>query len=215
MSFEYSCFVSYRHCQSQLGKRIINDLYNAICGELELMTDKEVYLDRERLEGGYFYNEALARALCRSVCMIVVFTPTYFNMHHTYCAREYKAMEALEKKRLRLLEDPDDRTHGLIIPVVFRGWDYLPLEIKERRQCHDFSDFLLCDTEICSHPGYAPKVRQIAEYIASRCNTFDALGIDAYGGCEDFTLPTERKIRPWLEEVTNHRIPFPGREEGK
>lgn len=41
-----------------------------------------VLVDWERLQGGDFYNEALTLALCESVCMVVVFTPTYFDKEH-------------------------------------------------------------------------------------------------------------------------------------
>ena len=84
MPFEFSCFISYRHCQQPLGKKIVTDLYNALSSELELMTERRVFLDTERLEGGYFWNEALAEAICRSVCMLVLFTPDYFNLQHIY-----------------------------------------------------------------------------------------------------------------------------------
>jgi len=211
MSFKYSCFMSYRHCRNQLGKRIVSDLYNALSGELELMTDKEVYLDRERLEGGYFYNEALARALCESVCLIAVFTPTYFDRYHTYCAREYKAMEKLEAERLKLLQNPSNHVYGLIIPIVFRGENYLPPEIKNRRQYVKFDSFLLSDDEMSKHPRFAPEIRKIAEYIAARCQAFDALSEDACKNCSEFTLPTEEEIREWLEGITGFKQSFPGR----
>ncbi len=67
MPFQYSCFISYRHCEHQLGQRIINDLYEALSSEIELLTGKKVYLDETRLQGGFLYNEALAKALCGSV----------------------------------------------------------------------------------------------------------------------------------------------------
>jgi len=211
MPFEYSCFISYRHCRNQLGQRIVNELYNALSGELELMTDKEVYLDRERLEVGYLYNEALARALCESACMIVVFTQTYFNRAHTYCSREYKAMEKLEEERLELLGNPSDQIYGLIIPIVFRGEDYLPPDIKERRKYVKFDNFLLSDDEMGRHPRFAPEIKRIAEYIAARCQAFDALPEDPCSNCSEFTLPTEKDIRKWLEGITEPRQPLPGR----
>ncbi len=211
MPFQHACFISYRHCQSELGKRIVNDLYEAIAGELELMTERTVYLDRERLEGGYFYNEALARDLCKSVCMISVFTPTYFSLDHKYCAREFQAMENLERERLALLADPGDQSRGLIIPIVFRGWNSIPPHIKERRLCYNFAEFLLSDDGMHRHPSYAPKIRQIAEYVAERCNRFEALGVDPCATCDEFPLPSEEEVEPWLREVVTSQVPFPGR----
>jgi hypothetical protein len=133
MPIKHACFISYRHGQRKLAERIINDLSDALASELEAWLEQDVYVDRERLKGGEFYNEALAQALCESVCMILIFTPTYFSIDHTFCAREYKAMERLEEQRFQALGGRVDKRRGLIIPIVFRGEDYLPKEIKERR----------------------------------------------------------------------------------
>jgi hypothetical protein len=210
MPFRYSCFISFRHGQRALAERIINDLYDALSNEMELfLSNKKVYVDWERLQGGDFYNEALALALCESVCMVVVFTPTYFDKEHTFCAREYKAMEELEKKRLKLLSSQDDKEHGLIIPIIFRGEKFLPAGIKSRRHYYNFENFLLCNKKISQHRDYALKIKKIAEYIADRCMTLEALDEDPCGGCESFTLPPEEEIRHWIEEVKGSRMPFP------
>jgi hypothetical protein len=101
MPFKHACFISYRrHEQSELSERFIADLCSAVRNELAVLLDEDLYIDRERLRGGAFFNPALADALCKSVCMIVVYTPTYFSREHLYCAREYLAMEKLEKTRL-------------------------------------------------------------------------------------------------------------------
>ena len=159
MPFAYSCFISYRHGQRELLRRILEDLYEALSGELEFWLDEEVYLDRNRLKGGDFYNEALARALCQSVCMIMFFTPRYFDRQNTYCAREYKAMEKLEETRLKAADSPLAKHHGLIIPIIIRGSHCLPEEIKKRRQCYNFDDFVLSDKTMSEHPKYAEKIR--------------------------------------------------------
>lgn len=100
---------------------------------------------------------------------------------------------------------------GLIIPIVFRGENYIPPEIKERRQYYDFSDFLLSDEAMWKHPKYALKIREIAEYICDRCNEFENLP-DTFGECEAFELPTEDDVQEWLNAVVSADIPFPGRE---
>jgi hypothetical protein len=192
-------------------RRIVSDLYEALSSELEAFRDEPVFIDEDRLQGGDFYNDTLAEALCSSVCMIVVFTPTYFSKNHTYCAREYKAMEELENERLDLLSGNVSR--GLIIPIVFRGEDYLPPEIRDQRQYYDFSDFLLCDEKICEHPNYSEKIREIVEYISARCVDLESLN-RVFSECEEFTLPSEEDIQSWLTQVADSSIPFPGRQGG-
>jgi len=60
--------------------------------------------------------------------MVLVFTPLYFDTKHHYCALEYQGMKDLEQQRLGKIEDFSNK--GLILPVVFRGEDCLPDEIK-------------------------------------------------------------------------------------
>jgi hypothetical protein len=211
MAFKYSCFISYRHGQNQLAERIVNDLSTALANELELYIGTEVYVDRERLKGGDFYNEELARALCQSICMIMVFTPRYFDLHSTYCAREFKAMEKLEEERLRVLERLTGKRVGLIIPIVFRGADSLSSEIKAHRHYYDFGDFLLCDTEISKHPNYARKIKQLAKTIFDIYQIFSLLSEDPCSGCEDFVLPAESEVTQWLRAICTPVLPLPSR----
>jgi hypothetical protein len=62
-SFKYSCFVSYRHGQRAIKQRFIREFYEALSAELELRQGAEVCVDWDRLGGGDFYNEVLARSL--------------------------------------------------------------------------------------------------------------------------------------------------------
>jgi len=213
MPIRYSCFISYRHGQRKLAERIINDLTEALASELEVWVnnDEEVYVDRDRLKGGDFYNESLAEALCESVCMIMIFTPNYFSPEHTFCAREYKAMEKLEEQRFQAMGGRAENKRGLIIPIVFRGEECLPKEIKERRQYYNFDEFLLSDTEIFRHPQYAPKIREIAEIIGNHYRRLRPVLQDPKHDCKKFTLPSEDEIKQWLESAQGATSPFPGR----
>jgi hypothetical protein len=128
MPFEHACFVIYRHHeQSKLAEKFIVDLCTALRNEITVMLDEDVFFDRKRMCGGTFFNASLARALCRSVCMIVVHAPTYFSKSHPYCAREYRAMENLERQRLDCPNKSLSRECGLILPVVLRVGASLPL----------------------------------------------------------------------------------------
>lgn len=211
MAIKYSCFISYRHGQSQLAERIINDLCLALTNELELLTGMEIFVDRERLKGGDFYKEELAKAICESVCMIMVFTPTYFDNQSPFCAREYKAMERLEEERLKVLKRFTDKKCGFIIPIVFRGERSLPESIRGNRHYYNFGDFLLCDAEIGKHPAYAKKIKEIAETIFNVYEMLMGLPEDPCNGCDQFSLPSEEDVRPWLESINPLASPFPGR----
>lgn len=211
MPFKHSCFISYRHAQKDMVKAFVTDLHEALANEVVPLTDLDVFVDWERLTGGDFFNPALARAVCESVCLIVVFTPTYFSNAHSYCAREYKGMEMLESQRLDSLGDPTDKEHGLIIPIVLRSENSLPQEVKDRRQYHDFTKFSLGERRLTKSREYAPIVRDIAQYIHQRYQALTALPNDPCAGCETFALPTDDEIRPWLTGMLAAPAPFPGR----
>jgi len=209
MPFEYSCFISYRHYTEDLGVSFINEFYEALSGEVEPLTGKKVFIDKERLKPAYKYNEVLAESLCRSACLIVIFSPTYFDMDHTYCAREYKAMEKLEKERLKLLVNPSKPKLSLIIPVIFRGGDQLPSKIKNRIHYADFQNFSMIGPKMQKHRNFVPKIREIADYIYNCCLAFDSL--DPCRNCSGFALPKDRDIKRFLKGVIQSRQAFPGR----
>ena len=211
MTFEYSCFISYRHCTQELGRRIIKEFHDVLAGELE-MHGRKVFIDQERLKGGDFYNEILATDLCRSVCMLLVYWPDYFDLEHTYCAREYQAMRGLEAHRLKLLKSVKERRHGLIIPAVFRG--NLPSEVRNKRLSKDFSYFQTSSPRLNRHARSVTMIREIAEYIDGRCRAFERLDADPFLNCNDFTLPPEEEVRPWIAEIKGAAAPFPGRKRG-
>lgn len=216
MPFNYSAFISYRHPKYKQGRCYTEQIVEALKGELEFKITQEVFRDTERLRGAEFYNEALASALCRSVCMITLYWPTYFSTDHTFCSREYKAMEALEQQRLRLLDDPNERKNGLIIVLAIRDFDSIPKEIRDKRLCYDFESYTL-KHGMERNPNFKAEIKKIAEYIAARCRVFEAVPEppDVCGKCNSFKFPHDSEILPWLTRVVHPGVPFPTRKIGR
>jgi len=212
MAFEYPCFISYRnHEQSELAEKFIVDLYTALRNELAVWVDEDLFLDRQRLRGGVLYNSALARALCKSACMIVVYTPTYFSRKHLYCAREYRAMETLEQLRLSRLQRELSKDCGLIIPIILRGEEVLPSVIKASRHYYTFERFSLTSREITRNPDFETEIRQIAAEIHFRWQMLARTGDDLTCDCDNFDLPSEIEVQPWLDAMAQPANPFPFR----
>jgi hypothetical protein len=215
MPLKYSCFISFRHgdrslpTEQSLLETIIRQLKTALSSELDALTTRQVYVDWERLKGGTFYNEALSTALCESACMVVVYVPTYFDEHKTFCAREYKAMERLERHRLALLAPNSQLKHGLIIPIVFRGLKFLPSEIRNQRAYYDFQSFQLGSKVMARNPNFNSQIREIADYIFDRYRELEALAVDPTLECDNFNLPNEAEVIDWIREVTGVRSSFP------
>jgi hypothetical protein len=212
MPFEHACFLSYRrHEQSELAERFIADLHSALRNELLVMMDEDIFVDREGLRGGSFIDPVLAHALCKSVCMIVIYTPTYFSWTHTYCAREYRAMEKLEGGRLARVGNQQDRNAGLIIPVILRGQQTLPLTIRSQRQCYIFEHFALSSQKMARNRQFEMRVREIASVIYARKSALAHLADELTCDCHRFAFPTEDEVRPWLTNMIPSANAFPFR----
>ena len=194
----HSCFISFSSASGTLAQRIIGDLYDALSNELELqLHDKDVYVDWDRINGQD--NASSAQHLCESACMIVVFVPRY--LQSPLCMREFYAMEQLEKERLRELGCRLDSENSLIIPVVFRGDNYLPQSMRENRQVYKFDEFLLFD-KLDLHPKYARYIQVLAERIAERCRILESGLTIRTRNCQQFMLPSIQDIHPWLKTIT-------------
>jgi hypothetical protein len=210
MPFKYSCFISYRHTTEYKGKSYTERIVEDLKAELELRVSHEVYRDTERLKGAAFYQEALASALCKSICMVVLYWPTYFSREHTFCAREFKAMEELEKKRLQLLQNEAEKQNGLIVIIALRDFELIPASIKERRFCRDFEAYTL-KPNMRRDPRFQTDVIEISKYIADRVRAFQALVTDPFTECDQFRLPGEEDILPWVTQLSHPPVALPSR----
>jgi hypothetical protein len=172
MRFTYSCFISYSHGQGDLIRKFTDQLKAALENYLGPYMTERVYLDRDRLQTGFQYNEALAEAICQSVCMIVVYSPLYER--RPYCLREYRAMELIEQKRKKNLGGRADRTRGIIYPIIFRvnSDDDVPPKIKQTTIHCDFSKFTLATLEIGMNSDYIDKIEDIARDIHEHYKAF-------------------------------------------
>src|SRR5215813_7841987 len=118
MPYDYCCFVSYPHGQKDVLVPLVSKIVEALQKEIGSQLRQEIWLDRNFLQGGNRLDPAIGSNLCKSACMIFVYTPLYFDSEHIYCAQEFKAMQDLEQQRLESLKAKEN---GLIIPIILRG----------------------------------------------------------------------------------------------
>ena len=193
MPLRYPCFISYCHGQGDLIRRFIDDLKKALTAYLEPFFDEGIYIDEDRLQPGFRYNEALATALCQSVCMVVVYVPKYGE--HSYCIREFAAMEQLERQRSQLVQDRSLRDKGMIIPIVLRGGDNVPSKIKDRLQYADFSKYTTATPHIAKNTKYVAEIDKIARYIYAMYR--ELRNKDVCSTCDTFVIPLEHDPNLW------------------
>jgi hypothetical protein len=204
-----TCFISYRHLGDPDAAAIVTAFKKALVTQISLwIPNASVYFDTERLQGGDFFSRELARQLCRSSCMILLFNPFYFDVDHPYCAREYKAMLHLERDRLAKLPR-ELQSSGLIIPVIIRGEESLPNELKTQRQYFSLDQYLLQPADFQQRECLA-EIRKIANVVYHRYRLMSRFGADATD-CSAFDFPSEDDIREWLHQIVddqpNPRMP--------
>jgi len=192
---EHACFISYCHGQKELMTRFIDELKHALESSIEPYLDEEVYIDVERLGPGYRYNEALAQAICRSVCMVTVLMPKYFS--HDYCLRELAAMKRLEEQRFQTMGAMMRHGEGLIIPIILRGKRQdLPPEIRDHVHCCDFSRYSTAIApRLSQNPDFQPEIDRIAEFIYGLYRRFQAAGDKIQLDCGAFSLPDAQEAQ--------------------
>jgi hypothetical protein len=211
MPLRNACFLSYRHGQYDLMREFIEDFHSALQAELEpMLGPASVFVDRTRMQAGQLVTDALARNLYESATFVMIYTPTYFARDNTYCAREFHAMEKLERARLAAFETPDVHSCGLIIPVVLRGAGHLPEEIRNLRQYYDFQSFQLGERRLSRHQRFKTKIRELAGYVCDRFHELQQLPEHYFNQPNEFCLPAEHEIQPILERWAGFKPPFPG-----
>jgi hypothetical protein len=204
MPFKHPCFISYVRGEHDLIQGFLNQLTKALSSSLEPYPFEEgPYVDKE-LQPGEHFDQKLADAICRSVCMIVIYFPKYGV--HQYCLREFEAMRRLEKDRLALL-GANGNGRGLIIPILLRGKvKDLPEEIRNHIHCCDFSKFTTATGDISKDPDYVAQIESIASYIDELRKDFAALDQGICDDCHTFRLPDPDTVTPWEPRTP----PFPG-----
>ena len=196
-------FLSYSRVENELSEPLIKEFYELLMNEVHklqresvIRCSSEFHSEVSDLTSYQFTGEEqTARVLCESACMILVFTPNYFSEKNTRCAKEYKAMENLEESRLKDFEIQYS-DHGLIIPVVFRGWSYLPDELKKRHP-YNFEDCLISNNSFKDQQFAISQIKQIAKYIL---NFYEKLSIE---DCKKFSLIDEDdQLKKWLKGIS-------------
>lgn len=203
MALNNLCFISYSHSEENPeADRIVNAIHAVLSSELKfILKNASVCIDTKQLRPGSFFDKVLARSLCESTCMVMVFWPAYFDEQHTYCTREYKAMERLEAARLAKLP-AENRGNGLVIPLVIRREKDLPEEVK-RRQHRNLEKFTSGYRKLENHPEFKIQMREIANYIVDRHRELTAYGADAAVDCAQAVFPSEAEVRIWLRQAVS------------
>jgi hypothetical protein len=195
--FRYACFISFptdNNLIRDAAEEIQKDLNNEITAQLR---NKGVLARPDRDPN----NPLLAKELCESACMVMVYTFRYFDKNDPLCAREYRAMEILEEARLAELKLSQSKECSLIIPIVLRGKDKFPDQINIKRPVYDFTKyFILSKSERRKRHAYRQDIVNIANYIVTHCMKMEQHMANPCGNCNDFKLPRVNDVTQLLTD---------------
>ncbi len=198
MTVRYGCFFSYAHGRHALMNKFKTALADAVRCYLEPYFDNEdeLFIDTEQLGGGDDIDRRIARALCESVTMILIYTPKYEA--HGYTRREYAAMQLLEAERSAWYPMPGH----LIIPVIMTMHPAkLPDQITQSSLYVDFSHFSMATDDLKSYPDFLPDIHKIVSRIATHYQ-YQKMYMPASHDCNQFVLPDVPPEWRHLAELT-------------
>jgi len=185
MTIRHGCFFSYAHGQHAYMSKFKDDLVDALKCYLEPHFDneEELFIDSEQLGGGDDLDEKIARALCESACMIVIYTPKYEA--HGYTRREFAAMQLIERERKQWYTLPSH----LIIPVIMTRHPVgLPPQITGPGMYVDFSRYTLASGDLKTNPDFIPDIEKMVHRIAEHYHCLKRSTPPGHD-CSRFVLP--------------------------
>jgi hypothetical protein len=185
VAIRYGCFFSYAHGRYELMNKFKGALADALRCYLEpyFDTEDELFIDTEQLGGGDDLDSRIARAMCESVTMILIYTPKYEA--HAYTRREYAAMQQLEAERSAWYPMPSH----LIIPVIMTKHPAaLPPQITRSSMYVDFSRFTMATADLKANPDFLPDIDKIVKRIAAHYQ-YQKMYTPAGHDCNQFVLP--------------------------
>lgn len=212
MAFEYACFVSYRRLQFQSYRNLVAKFVQELRGYLEMHNpgniELKVFIDEHDIQVGSPLDVRIAKALCNSTCMIMMYTAPYFQRSHPFCAREYKAMLELQQKRLDYLQQqnvqlPDQQR--LVLPVVVSSGGELPREITALRYL-EFPKYV----RGYFNQKHIAAIEKIGQQIINLHYGLEAHSHQMGHDCAQFHLPPENQVLlDWIDTIKTPTLPSP------
>jgi len=198
-SFQYACFISYPEPvdeSDEYVRRLVEPFHRTLSKIVKpLLGGMPVFLPpRQVIE-----ENELAKALCESACMIIVFTPQYLRKDAPRCAREYRAMEILEQERLRKIGVLTANISSLIIPIHIFDPKIVSRNIFESHTGYDIQPIVRDIIRDNNFPEYDPNIIKIAEEICRCVQTMVDYIEDPCGECGEYQLPDVSEIQDLLD----------------
>jgi hypothetical protein len=204
-----ACFISYRHPDDPNANKFVRVFVDMLRTQLQyILPNSRIFFDEIGLGVGDKLDK-LAFQLCRSACLVICYAPRHFDRTHPYCTMEYLAMRELEERRLSQTQG-HLRDCGLIFPVVFRGENTLPDEIKSQR-IYEVFDNVIAPAAFRTGERLA-KIDKLARNIYDRWDQLERAGVLLNHDCSKFHFCNRTDVQSWLDKNISKTPPtMPGR----
>lgn len=180
--YEHYCFISWPHIDNGYLTEAAKEIRDGLVGRLsDSIPEPSVFLDVTNVTGGAIWPDDLKRALCKSVTMVAICVPIYYDPSHPWCGLEWAAMDVLNRRRVSRSE------FNSIIPVMVRTGN-LPAAVSEIQPV-DVSGVLTSGARYFSTKPFRQKLEEIMQRIES---VADELARQrAIAGCDQFDFPKQ------------------------
>jgi len=199
--YEYHCFVSWPHTiDSEItgcALHVRDVIQQTLARDIP---DPRVFLDETHLLPGTEWSLALRAALCRSVTMVAICAPIYYDSTHHWCGREWAFMYSLSRARLA------GHDFTTIIPLIFRMSSELPEPVKAL-QYVDISKVQVRGRRYYNTIEFRSHIQDIVTRIEQVATALRANG--ALAGCEELPPPPTSAF----SNYSVPRQPFPLKTE--
>ncbi len=198
--YGYHCFISWPHTKSTDVSDCARNVKKLIEEYLAIsVPNPRVFLDETGIPGGAEWQETLRHVLCKSVTMIAICAPIYYDPSHKWCGLEWAAMDMLSQKRL-----VGERVKA-VIPIIIRIREDEPLpDAISRLQYFDFSSITTVGKRYYKTSECREKIKKIVNHIDDIASIL--ANRQAGTDCENFEIPPESAFAGY--QVKRQPAPF-------
>lgn len=205
----YSVFISHRHPETKL-KKFDKYLNDKLLMFFEAHGVTKVFLDTEdsAIAKGDEFEKKIAKALCQSTVMIMIYYGNHFVKSGDFFTREYISMKKLIKERKKKVRNGENVPVGTIIPIVVRGWNKLPSEISHKYECVKLEKIRIDYYGVMSKEN-AEKLEKLASDVSNLLDSFNEYSFNnIIKDCENFKLVPRRgaEVKKFRKEIVQERI---------
>ena len=198
--YGYHCFISWPHTKSTDVSDCARNVKKLIEEYLAIsVPNPRVFLDETGIPGGAEWQETLRHVLCKSVTMIAICAPIYYDPSHKWCGLEWAAMDMLSQKRL-----VGERVKA-VIPIIIRIREDEPLpDAISRLQYFDFSSITTVGKRYYKTSECRENIKKIVNCIDDIASLLARRQVSA--DCENFEIPPESAFAGY--QVKRQPAPF-------